>query len=132
MQPLREDFVTSTKNFVCQVLFTPDADTTLMTRIAEDMASAPKDVALSAIANAWTYDMSEAMRTIRLPVRGINSDYYPVNIDAGRRHAQSFEIRFMTDVGHYLMLEDPETFNRLLEETVQEILQSSKPKETAS
>jgi len=122
MEPLREDFETSTTNFVCQILFTPDADTTLMARVADDMASSPKEIALSALENAWTYDMRAAFEDVRVPIRGINSDFYPVNIDAGKHHASSFEITFMSGVGHFLMMEDPETFNRHLEDTIQALI----------
>jgi pimeloyl-ACP methyl ester carboxylesterase len=122
MEPMREDFETSTKNFVCQILFTPDADTTLMATVAEDMASSPKEIALSALESAWTYDMRAAFANVRVPIRGINSDFYPVNIDAGKRHASSFEITFMSGVGHFLMMEDPVTFNRHLEDTIQALM----------
>ena len=122
MEPLREDFETSTKNFVCQILFTPDADTTLMARVADDMASSPKEMALSTLENAWTYDMQAAFEDVRVPIRSINSDFYPVNIDAGKRHASSFEITFMSGVGHFLMMEDPVTFNRHLEDTIQALM----------
>jgi len=122
MEPMQEDFETSTMNFVCQILFTPDADTTLMAEVAEDMASSPKEIALSALENAWNYNMQEAFADIRIPICGINSDFYPVNIDAGKHYASSFEITFMSGVGHFLMMEDPQTFNRNLEDTIQALM----------
>ena len=123
MEPMREDFETSTMNFVCQILFTPDADTTLMAKVAEDMASSPKEIALSALENAWNYDMRAAFADVRVPIRGINSDFYPVNIDAGKRHTSSFEITFMSGVGHFLMMEDPVTFNQHLEDIIEALMQ---------
>jgi len=46
---------------------------------------------------------------------------HEVNADAARRHASSFEVVYMSDVGHFVMMEDPETFNRLLGDIVKKI-----------
>jgi pimeloyl-ACP methyl ester carboxylesterase len=36
-------------------------------------------------------------------------------------YALSFEVELMSGVGHFVMMEDPETFNRLLAETADEL-----------
>ena len=55
-------------------------------------------------------------------IRCINSDTKPTNVEAGRHYASSFEVAYMSGVGHFVMMEDPETFNRLLEETIQKLV----------
>ena len=50
----------------------------------------------------------------------INSDYNPTNVEAGRAATSSFDVVFMSGVGHFVMMEDPETFNFLLAEIVEE------------
>ncbi len=60
------------------------------------------------------------MRELRMPIRLINSDYSPTNVDAGQESSSSFEMVLMTGVGHFVMMEDPATFNRLLSEIVEE------------
>jgi pimeloyl-ACP methyl ester carboxylesterase len=120
--PIREDFQEATKNFVHRVLFTPDADSALAEGVAADMASAPREVGLSALENAWTYDIKDALKDMRLPIRCINSDFYPVNIQVNKKYASSYDVKFMSGVGHFPMMEDPDTFNRLLEETIEELI----------
>ena len=43
----------------------------------------------------------------------------PTNVDAGREYTSSFEVVLMSGVGHFVMMEDPDTFNRLLSEIVE-------------
>jgi len=49
-----------------------------------------------------------------VPVRAVNSDMYPVNVEGNRKVAASFDVKVMKGVGHFVMLEDPPLFNRLL------------------
>jgi len=122
LAPLRKDFSEATKDFVSKYLFAPHSDSAFVEKIVTDMAEAPPEVGLSAMKNSWTYDVPSALKEVRVPVRCINTDLYPVNVDAGKRHAKSFDVRIMSGVGHFLMMEDPETFNTLLEETIQELV----------
>jgi pimeloyl-ACP methyl ester carboxylesterase len=41
-------------------------------------------------------------------------------VEAGREATSSFDVMLMSGVGHFVMMEDPETFNRLLDEIVEE------------
>lgn len=118
MEPMKEDYVTATKNFVGQVLFTPDADSALVHQVAEDMAAAPSEIAIGALESAWLFDIAEALTKIDKPVHCINSDYFPVNIEAARSCAQRFSVTFLSDVGHFLFLEKPAEFNQHLEDTI--------------
>lgn len=122
LAPLREDFRESTKNFVRNVLFAPDSDSAIVKKITEDMASALPEVGISALENAWTYDIRAALKAIQVPIRSINCDLYPVNIEANKRYAHSFEVKFMSGVSHFLMMEYPEKFNQLLEETIADLV----------
>ena len=67
----------------------------------------------------WTM---EALKEVRIPIRSINSNRYPVNVEVNRKYAGSYDVKFMKRVGHFIMLEDPFTFNKLLKETIGEIM----------
>ena len=123
MAPLRTDFVSGTKSWVRQFFFAPGADTALITTIAEDMASQPPEVALNTMENMWKYNLANTLKEVRLPIRGINADLYPVNTESAREHALSFDVTFMSGVGHFLFIEKPDEFNRLLDETITAILE---------
>jgi len=46
----------------------------------------------------------------------------PAILEVARRYASSFEAVDMSGVGHFVMNEDPETFNRLLDQAVAEFV----------
>ena len=116
----RENFKETTGNFV-RSMFPPTADSTLVKWVINDMASAPPEVGIGAMESIFQFDAREALKEIRLPIRSINSDKWPTNVEGNRQHAFSFDVEIMEGLGHFVHMEDPETFNRLLEEAIQEL-----------
>lgn len=124
MALFRADFAETTADFV-RAMFTPTSDSVLVEKIVADMSAAPQQVGLGAVEALLNYRNSEltrALQQVRAPIRCINSDRNPTDVEAGRRYASSFEVALMSGVGHFVMLEDPETFNRLLDEAVAEFV----------
>ncbi|NNM05874.1 MAG: alpha/beta hydrolase [Gemmatimonadetes bacterium] len=123
VQPFRANF-SEAVGAVVRTMFVPTSDPAIIERTVSDMASGPVDVGVGAFEEmiAWYNVESEvAFRELDAPVRLVNSDYQPTNVDAGRGLTGSFDAVFMSGVGHFVMTEDPETFNRLLEEVLEEI-----------
>ncbi len=42
----------------------------------------------------------------------------------------NFDMKILENVGHFMMMEDPERFNRILDETIDEVLLESQKEET--
>ncbi len=108
---------------IVRPMFVPTSDSALVERTVADMSAAPPNVGLGAfeeMVNWYNIELEPAFRDLRVPIRLVNSDYRPTNVGAGREYATSFDAVLMSGVGHFVMLEDPETFNRLLEEIVEE------------
>ncbi len=126
--PFYTDFTNSVKAFV-QGMFPQDADLALVEQVSDDMASAPKEVAMSAFENlfAYTTRLEAVLKTIDLPFYAVSSDLYPTNAEDNRKYVKSFEVKIMEGYGHFLMLENPEMFNRLLGETIDEIASNLNP-----
>jgi pimeloyl-ACP methyl ester carboxylesterase len=128
--PLRSNFVEATSNFV-RTMFTPTSDSALVEKIVVDMSSAPQDVGIGALEGYVNFQKNEIIRVlqeVKAPITCINSDMNPTNVETNQNYASSFKAVIMSEVGHFNMMEDPETFNRLLEETVQEFVQMVKSK----
>jgi pimeloyl-ACP methyl ester carboxylesterase len=122
LQPFRDDFAEATRGLVRGAMFAPNTDSALVDQIVADMSSAPPDVGVGALVGYldWYHEESEtAFRELNTPVYLINSDMNPTNVDAGREYISSFEVVLMSGVGHFVMMEDPDTFNRLLDEIVE-------------
>ncbi len=123
--PLRANFVEPTRNFV-RTMFTPNSDPVLVEKIVADMSSAPQEVGLGALEGYVDFQNNEiiqVLQEVQAPITCINSDQYPTNVEANQHYAPSFKALIMSGAGHFNMIEEPDTFNRLLEETVQEFVQ---------
>jgi pimeloyl-ACP methyl ester carboxylesterase len=120
--PMRKDFKTGTENFLRAWMFTPKTDPGLIDKIVNKMTSSNPQVGLGAMENGYKYDITGAMDKIKVPIRLIVADKFPLNIEAGKRHAVSFEAKIMKGVGHFLHMENPATFNKLLDETLKELI----------
>lgn len=121
MQPFQQDFYNTTMGFV-NGMFPPDADSLLVREIAEDMAEGPVDVGLSAMKNNLSTDPLSLLMGLEVPIYSINSRMFPIDIEANRKNYPDFEVVFVEGVGHFVQLEDPESFNRLLNRVLREII----------
>jgi pimeloyl-ACP methyl ester carboxylesterase len=88
------------------------------------MSAAPPQVAVAASKALRDNDLNLQtglleLRGSEIPVMAINSDYRPNDFEAARRYGVT--IRTMSGVGHFVMMEDPVIFNRLLWETLNEL-----------
>ena len=114
VRPFRTDFKTNVAAFV-RTMFLPTVDPALVDRIVDGMSSAPPEIALDAIVHAYGNDgpVIERLAELTLPVVAINADDAPTDEASLRRHGVRPLI--MTGVSHFLMMEDPDQFNRVLE-----------------
>jgi pimeloyl-ACP methyl ester carboxylesterase len=116
--PFREDFVTATRDLV-RSMFIASSDPELVERVVTDMSSAPPNVAVDALEHAIgnAGPVLAALSQLTVPVVAINPNYRPTDVEALRRHGVRAVL--MPGVAHFLMMEDPETFNRLLDEAIE-------------
>jgi pimeloyl-ACP methyl ester carboxylesterase len=122
LSSFRPDFAARTRDFV-RGMFVATSDSALVEHVATDMASAPPEVGIGSIAGYFDWWNDEADVTfgeLRVPLRVINSNINPTNVDAGRTYVASFDAVLMSGVGHFVMMEDPDSFNRLLQEIIEE------------
>jgi pimeloyl-ACP methyl ester carboxylesterase len=126
-KPFEEDFENTTKGFV-KSIFGENADSNLVETIANDMSSAPPEVALSSFRNLFEFEEAPVFDKINppngqasIPVRFINSKRFPTNTGSAKKHIKDFELKIIEGVGHFPMLESPEEFNRILEGTINEL-----------
>ena len=116
---LEADFVKETQAFV-RDMFPADADPELVEWVAGKMSSADERVGISAFRNLGSYDLKSAVEQINVPLYGISADFWPTNFEVNKKYAKSFKLKMMKGTGHFVMLEDPEKFNKLLEEIIRE------------
>jgi pimeloyl-ACP methyl ester carboxylesterase len=120
VEPFRQRFVERTTEFV-RGMFMSDADPELVEQVANDMAAAPPEVALDAMVHAVANaePMIASLPKLTVPVVAINGGPGATDHDGLRQ--LGIEAVVLPDVGHFLMLEDPPGFNRLLDETLRRL-----------
>jgi pimeloyl-ACP methyl ester carboxylesterase len=117
--PFREDFVSTTRNFVRR-MFLPHSDPGLVEWVAADMSAAPREVAVDALPRAIgnIRAIPRLLERLSAPLVAINPDHRPTDIESLHRHGVT--TRIMSGVAHFLMMEDPSGFNALLDDVVNE------------
>jgi len=103
-------------------MFPKTADTTLIARVASKMASGNPEVGYSAMKNLMTYEAAPTASALKMPIRSVNSDLFPTNVEADQKIAPSYKVTIMPGTGHFLFLENPQKFNELLAQTIEGIL----------
>jgi len=123
LSALQANFVDTMRRFV-KDRFTPGSDPVLVERVAAGMSSASPEVGSGIVRDMFleSLPLASVFEEVKAPIRCIASDRNTVNIEAARRYASSFHVVYMSDVGHFVMMEDPDTFNRLLDGIVEEFV----------
>jgi len=65
---------------------------------------------------------THSIKAVKAPIIAINSDLMPTNVEAFRKYVPAFKAKIVEEVGHLIMWDNTEEFNRLLEESIQEFI----------
>lgn len=128
MRPYQENFQEQLREHVRLHWFSPKSDHDLMSDIIRDMVKTPEEVALSALEELQRYDGTESLKQVGLDVRCIQTTHENVTWEVTRAHAKSIWVEYLKDLGHFIMLEDPPGFNRLLAGFINEFATGSTQK----
>ena len=106
--------------------FPENADQSLLEWVSVRASEANREAVLAIARDFSNFDPKAALSDVKVPVRCINAKPYSSSsfdtaIEANQNYAD-FDAVLMEGVGHYLMLEKPEEFNRLLAATIEKIV----------
>jgi len=65
--------------------------------------------------------MPHTLEEIKLPVIALNSDNSPTDVESMEHYG--IQVIIMQGVGHFMMMEDPNRFNRLLKKAIDKLSQ---------
>lgn len=118
LAPFFSNFAEATRAFVSS-MFVPTSDPELVKKVMAAMSKVSSDIALSVAESGWSSDIriQQGLDELKMPKIAINSAWRPTDRCAARRYG--IEIELMPRVGHFMMLEDPATFNCLLEKSIE-------------
>lgn len=116
----RRDFHGSMDQMLRALLY-PDTVPALYEDIRRRMSKMPLEAVFEMFRSFGGYDTAASARKLRVPIRCINGDRFPTDVEAIRRVAPDFDAVVIPHTGHYPMLECPDEFNRLLGETLRNL-----------
>ena len=117
---LAEDYASFMANFVNRT-FVEQSDPAIRNWVLADMSAAPYASAVGARQASGSYDATPVVASLDVPLVLINSDFLPTDTAHIEAAAKDFRYREMSGVGHFVMLEDPATFNALLAQVLADI-----------
>jgi sigma-B regulation protein RsbQ len=118
---LRSDFTRSVRKFLTETLLAPTSPKDVADRLLARVAETHPDVALPILETFFEYDVRDALRATRVPIRAINADLQPTNLEVNRKYAADFEVILISGVGHWPMLEAPGRFNAALDGVLRDL-----------
>ena len=119
-EAFRTDYSGSLKQMV-KVLFHKDADPALIADAERRMSKSPPEAVYNMFVSMGGYDQAAPARRLTVPLRAINGDLYPTDVQGIRKIKSDFDAVVMPHMGHYPMLERPDEFNKHVEKVVREL-----------
>jgi len=113
---LRSDYQGTVTNMVPMYMFAKTSPSAVKERIISEFAAADPDVAISSLEPFYSTPIEESCRSLRVPVRAIQSDLYPTDPEMNKAYIKDYDLKIIAGVGHYPMLEAPMEFNSAMRE----------------
>ncbi len=116
----RADYSGSVKDMI-DMLFHADADPAVIAEAEGRMQKTPPAAAYALFMSLAGYKPAASARKLAVPLRAINGDLFPTEVDSARKIKADFDAVVMKHMGHYPMLERPDEFNQHVADVVREL-----------
>ncbi|HLO61205.1 MAG TPA: alpha/beta hydrolase [Bacteroidales bacterium] len=117
----RKDFKAAVENIIPKYLFVETTPAGVQRRLQDEFLNYKGDMAIKVIEPLYKADIRALAKEVMVPVRAINSDYSPTNLESNRKYFNDFNYTTIMGTGHYPMLEKPDEFNRQLEQVLNDM-----------
>jgi sigma-B regulation protein RsbQ len=114
IKQMTADYKNATTGLLNQFFFSPSTPAAVKTRVVNEALSRQPETAVAILKGIFAYAPGPAMKEIKVPIKAINADLNPTNLEINRKYAPQFDAVIIKGTGHYPMLEDPARFNQML------------------
>lgn len=117
----RQDFSNAVLHFLPTFLFSGESPINIKEQLQSEFLKNDADFAVKSIEPLYKMNIRGIAKQIQVPVRAINSNFTPTDVDSVRKYINDFDYSTISNSGHYPMLEKPNDFNFVLNEIIQKI-----------
>jgi len=114
----RKDFKSAVENILPQYLFVVSTPEVVRSQLQNEFLQNSPELAVAALEPLYKMDIQSIAKSVKAPVRAINSDAAPTNIENNRKYLTDYDFVTIKGTGHYPMLEKPDEFNKLLDDLI--------------
>lgn len=118
---MEADYKGASASLMNQFFFSASTPAAVKERVLADIASRPPETAIAILRGIFAYDAAPVLKETKVPIRAINSDLNPTNLEVNRKYAPQFDVVLIKGTGHYPMLEDPTRFNAMLTDILRQM-----------
>ncbi|MDD5116765.1 MAG: alpha/beta hydrolase [Candidatus Omnitrophica bacterium] len=121
IEPLKKDFVKNSGPFM-RDMFNKNADPRLIEQVVRNVARSNPEIAINTIEYYFDTPVIPLLADVNVPLWCLNADLWPDYPEINSKHLKSYHLRVMPGVGHFLMVESPDEFNRQLDDIISRIV----------
>ena len=118
---MQADYKNATTGLMNQYFFSATTPAAVKEQVINEAISRRPEVSLPILKAIFSYDAAAGLREVKVPIRAINADRVPTNIEVNRKYAPQFDAMIIKGTGHYPRLEDPARFNQMLAEILRNL-----------
>lgn len=120
IDPLKNDFLNNSGAFMAR-MFTKNADPKLVKQVVRNVSRANPEIAINTIECYFNTPVIPLLADVNVPLWSLNSDLWPSFPEINSKYLKSYHLRIMPGLGHFLMVEAPDEFNRQLDDIINQI-----------
>jgi len=121
MKPLRENYDSRMYETIKKYFVKPGTDEDKIKKLAERLTPEKKEISINCFENYHLWintDYRKAIMESGVPIRCILKDSSKANFDVNRKYEPTYEVEYIKDVGHFIMMEKPNEFNEVLKNMI--------------
>lgn len=120
LDPLKKDFVKNSASFMMG-MFNKNADPRLIKEVIKNVSGSNPAIAISTIECYFNIPVIPLLSGVDVPLWCLNADLWPSYPEINRKYLKSYHLRVMPGLGHFLMVESPDEFNKQLDDIIKQI-----------
>lgn len=122
IEPLKKDFVKNSGPFM-RDMFNKNADPKLVELVVRNVARSNPEIAINTMEYYFDTPVIPLLADVNVPLWCLSADLWQPyqHPEINSKYLKSYHLRVMPGVGHFLMVEAPDEFNKQLEDIINQI-----------